>query len=169
MAKKNHLDSNILNKDILKLNTKDFNYSHIINQYKLYIEMTNCISERRDKTNNFFLTLNTLIIGILGFFYDQIPLFTPRWLIIFPALLIIILSIIWFLLILNYRNLNSAKYKVICEFEKNLPTTPWSTEWYLLGEGKEHKNYVPLTEIEKFIPLVFICLYICTTLFYIIN
>ncbi len=41
-------------------------HSHLIEQYKLYVQMADKISERRQSTNSFFLTVNTALIAFLG-------------------------------------------------------------------------------------------------------
>src|SRR5262245_9792406 len=42
--------------------------NHLLEQYKLYVEMADRISQRRGTANTFFLTVNTAIIGALGTF-----------------------------------------------------------------------------------------------------
>jgi hypothetical protein len=60
----------------------------------------------------------------------------------------------------SYRQLNTAKYQVIGEFEKRLPASPyWSAEWKALGEGKDLMKYIPLTYAENWVPIVFALLY----------
>src|SRR3954447_24563600 len=44
----------------------------ILEQYKLYVEMADRISNRRGLTNTFFLTLNTAIFTIIGFFCSKV-------------------------------------------------------------------------------------------------
>jgi hypothetical protein len=43
----------------------------ILEQYKLYVEMADRISNRRGLTNTFFLTLNTVIFTIIGVFWKD--------------------------------------------------------------------------------------------------
>ena len=40
---------------------------HLLDQYKIYIDSTEKISDRRLKTNEFFLGLNTGLVTLLGF------------------------------------------------------------------------------------------------------
>ena len=50
------------------------NYTeHLIDQYKIYIESAEKISDRRLETNKFFLTLNTAVIGLFGFIEAKNP------------------------------------------------------------------------------------------------
>lgn len=131
-------------------------YNHILEQYKIYVEMADRISSRRNLANIFFLTLHTTILGVIGFTFEKIDLINPKWMVVFPFLGIITLCIVWWWLLISYRQLNTAKYKVIGDLEKKLPASPyWAAEWKELGEGKSIKKYLPLTALEIFIPIVF--------------
>jgi hypothetical protein len=122
--------------------------------------MADRISSRRNTANVFFLTLNTTVITAIGFLFEKISLVSPRWIISLPMICIILLCIVWAWLIRSYRNLNSAKYKVIGQIETKLPSSPyWSAEWKALGEGKDFRKYLPLTALENIVPLFFAFIY----------
>ena len=44
--------------------------------------------------------------------------------------------------------------------EKKLPAKLFDTEWQILGGGKDRSKYFPLSHAERFIPIIFIVLYI---------
>lgn len=135
-------------------------HEHIMEQYKLYVEMADRISARRSLANLFFLSLHTTFFGAIGFTFQHITLIDPKWLICIPLLPILLLCVVWWWLLLSYRQLNSAKYKVIGELEKKLPASPyWAAEWNELGKGKDLKRYLPLTAIEIYVPIIFFSLY----------
>ena len=132
----------------------------VLEQYKLYVEMADRISQRRGLTNTFFLTLNTAIFTAVGVFWKDKPSADPWWL-VFPLLVVLGECFAWFYLVRSYDLLNSAKYKVVGELEERLPASPyWRAEWWALGEGKDRKKYWPLTHIEKWIPALFAFLYL---------
>jgi hypothetical protein len=131
----------------------------ILEQYKLYVEMADRISARRGLTNTFFLTLNTLVFTIIGVVVKDRTQFSP-------ILLALALAIAlgqcggWFLIVRSYRQLNSAKFKVIGALETRLPASPyWSAEWKALGEGRDWRAYIPLTHVERWIPTLFATVY----------
>lgn len=126
----------------------------IFKQYELYVSMADKISERRATANNFFIILTT---ALLAFVFNSNT--NNALLFISSCVLGIIISIIWFVLILNYKNLNSAKFKIINEIENVLPVNIYSYEWEILKKGKSKKTYFPLSHIEKLVPLVFIIFY----------
>jgi hypothetical protein len=134
---------------------------HLLEQYKVYVEMADRMSQRRNLANTFFLTLHTLILGVAGFVYEKGEIVAHRYVIIIPLLGVLALCYTWWRLVKSYRQLNSAKYKVVGEFEKRLPSSPyWSAEWNALGQGKDPKLYTPLTAVETWVPVIFGLLYI---------
>ena len=142
-------------------NSPELYQEHILEQYKLYVEMADRISSRRTSANVFFLTLNTTVLTVLGFLYEKVSMINPKWLVLFPLAGIIIFCLVWWWLIRSYKNLNSAKYKIIGQLEKKLPSSPyWSAEWKELGEGENIKKYLKLTVLENIIPMLFGFMYV---------
>ena len=67
MGIKNGLADRLWNKDVLdEYDDKSKYKDHVLEQYKLYVEMADRISARRSTANTFFLTLNTLLVGALS-------------------------------------------------------------------------------------------------------
>lgn len=132
---------------------KDFQ-NHLLEQYKLYVETTNKISDRRQTTNNFYLTLNSAIFALSGYLSVTLKDF---W-ILYTAFLGILISIFWIQNINSYRQLNSSKFDIIHEMEKHLPAFIFKTEWDFLKKRKSDR-YKELTAVEKNIPKIFILLY----------
>ena len=132
---------------------------HLLEQYKLYIEMADKVSERRQSANNYFLTVNSLLVslfGVISGFGIDIEQNIWWYFIPFAGLLV---SITWVTLIRSYRQLNSGKFKVIHKLESQLPAALYCTEWKILEEGRG-KQYLPFTHVEQFVPLIFALLYI---------
>ena len=151
-------------------NSKDRYQDHILEQYKIYVEMADRIGSRRNLANTFFLTLHSLILGSIGFAYEKVPAFSSKFFLIFPLVAILALCYTWWRLVKSYRQLNTAKYLVIGEMERRLPSSPYSSaEWKALGEGKDPKLYMPLTHVENWIPIVFGSIYIVGFLYVLIN
>lgn len=163
MENKNQIDESI---NLWNTNLTEEMYGpkykeHLFEQYKLYVEMADQVSNRRNLTNTFFLTLHTLLLGVLGFSYEKGPAIHERWVIIFPLAAVLLLCITWWIIVRSYRQLNGGKFKVIGEFETRLPASPfWSAEWRVLGEGKDNAKYLPLTHAENWVPAIFGFLYI---------
>lgn len=127
---------------------------HLLEQYKLYVEMADRISQRRQAANAFFLTINTAIVGFLGITWPALSCAPQAWPLVLGVAGVAI-SLAWAALIRSYRKLNEAKFTVVGQIETFLPVRPYFAEWKLAGEGVEPALYRPLSHIEGIVPWVF--------------
>ena len=127
----------------------------LLEQYKLYVEMMDKVSERRGNANSFFITLHTVVLGIIGINGFSVEKYW--WLIVILGL---ILSYVWGYLLQSYKLLNTGKFKVIHEIEKELPMNMYAYEWEILDYGKNRAKYWPISHLEQIIPIVFAIVYI---------
>ena len=126
---------------------------HLLEQYKLYVEMADRISARRQTANSFFLSINTAIVALISYINFGSKITTDfYWLVSLSGA---VLCYMWYRLIRSYKDLNSAKFKVVHEMEQELPSAPYDIEWDKAGRGKDPKLYLPFTHIEMIIPWVF--------------
>ena len=138
---------------------------HLLEQYSLYVEMTDRISQRRQNANGFYLSINTALLGIVGFVASRC---TPGQVFTMIAVISVagmLMSYGWYRLLCSYRDLNTAKFAVIHAIEKQLPIAPYAAEWKAAGEGKSSKLYKPFTHIEIGIPRVFMLAYLASLLY----
>lgn len=129
---------------------------HRFEQYKLYVEMTDRISARRQTANSFFLTLNTALVALVS--YLGLGTSPKKW---YWAVAVagIVLSYMWYRLVRSYKDLNTAKFKIVHEIESKLPMAPYDAEWEAVGRGEMPKLYLPFTHVEMYVPWVFIALH----------
>jgi hypothetical protein len=141
-------------------------YDYLIEEYKLFVEMTDRVSQRRANTNQFYTSILSGLLAIAAFVVDKNDL-KGYISIVFAliGLLGIILCIIWRLNIKSYRQLNSAKFKIIHEMESKLPFACYENEWQLLGKGIEGKKYKQLTIIENYVPFIVLIPYFLLFIF----
>lgn len=134
---------------------------HLLEQYKLYVQTADKVSDRRTSANNYLLTVNAFLITLSGlassFGHNR------AWLLVVPAAGVLV-CITWLVLIRSYRTLNTAKFKVIHELEEKLPAAIFGREWNHAQRG-EGRAYKPLTHIEPYIPIVFAALYIILAIY----
>jgi hypothetical protein len=138
------------------------NYSeHLLRIYHSYVNSADKISNRRQNANSFFLTINTGLIGLIGYLQLLSEESTIQNLDVFIPIAIsgIALCILWFRILRSYKQLNSAKFKIIHEIEKYLPLRPYDAEWEAVERGKNPKLYLPFTHIELLIPWIFTCIH----------
>jgi len=134
---------------------------HLLAQYKLCVEMADKISSRRSTANNFFLSVNTLLItaiGILSRFGSSFATFSLWWIVI-TSFAGILFCWTWLVTIRCYRNLNDAKFKTINAIEQKLPVAAFDVEWRCLNPENKTTKYPQLTKVERWVPLIFAFLY----------
>lgn len=157
LSKEEDINHTLINKGF-KNDVKEIDIS--FEQYKLYVEMTDRISSRRQNANSFFLSINTAIVALVS--YVQLgnidsEIFKLHWIIAISGIFV---SYMWYRLIRSYRDLNSAKFKVIHHIEQILPLRPYDAEWLAVGLGKNPKLFLPFTHIEIGIPWMFILIHL---------
>ncbi len=123
----------------------------LLEQYKLYVEMVDRVSQRRQAANRFYISLLSALGG-LYLLLEKILETQPNTII--WAVLTIIISVLWWFNINSYRQLNSGKFKVIHEMEQQLPFACYDREWDYLGRGKNGKLYRQLSKVEGYVPLL---------------
>ena len=134
---------------------------HLLEQYKIYVDGANKISDRRDKANAYFLTLHSFIVGTAGFIYEKAVLPFSCVLLLVGLAFTLTLCWSWHRIVTSYRQLNGVKFKVIAEFEKQLPAMPYgNAEWKMLGEGRDSSRYLPVSYVEQWVPRIFVGLYV---------
>ncbi len=132
---------------------------HLLEQYKNYVAATEAVSDRRYKTNEFFLAVNTALVTLLGFIVVQQTSHHTSILAL-SSVAGIALDYLWYRIIRSYQGLNSGRFKVISIIERRLPLALYDTEWEVLGKGKNRNLYWPFTQIERGIPWIFISIFL---------
>jgi len=149
-------------KELFAVSEKDYgnNYKeHLFEQYKLYIESAEKISDRRQNANNYFITINTALIAILGMSFQASIFEIIIWARPLLAFVGIIICVIFWYLLRSHKQLNEGKFKVIHEIEQRLPLLLYDYEWDILGKGEKKEIYYPFSHIELWIPRVFGLIY----------
>lgn len=146
-----------LEKELLSFPKKDYGdcyQDHVLEIYKLYVQSADNISARRQSANSFFLSINTAIIGAIGYLGADKGTF--GWAVSLAGILI---CVAWYRSVRAYKDLNSGKFKVVHEIEKKLPISVYAAEWETLGRGKDPDLYLPFTNIEIWVPRIFMALH----------
>ena len=132
----------------------------VIAQYSLYVEMADRISQRRGQANTFFLSIHTgAFVLLAGWLQGDRDL--DAFVAVVLAVALVASCMTWFWTIRSYRQLNSAKWRIVGLIERRLPIRPWGkSEWTALGEGNDPGLYWQLTAVEMVIPFVFAVAYI---------
>jgi hypothetical protein len=129
---------------------------HLLEQYKLFVETSQHVSDKRQNSNNYLLTLNSSLVTLFVVFLSTFG--HHRWNALIPAIGLIV-CFIWYSLVDSYKHLNTAKFKVIHEMEEQLPVALFRHEWHVCGHCKTKGKYTPLTHLERWVPVAFAILY----------
>jgi hypothetical protein len=134
---------------------KEFN-DHLLEQYKIYVQSAQDVSERRLAAGNYLLTINSSLVTLFGVVLSSFG--NHRWNVVIP-ITGILACIVWHSLVESYKTLNTAKFAVIHQLENYLPVALFRYEWHVCDYGKT-KKYVPLTHLERYIPWLFGTFYV---------
>src|SRR5439155_8128692 len=126
-------------------------HHHQLEDYRLYVESSQKVSEKRITTGNYLLTVNSSLLTIFGIASRQH--IGGAWLAIIPVAGLWV-SLTWYSLVISYKDLNTAKFKVIHELENWLPAALFRYEWESSEQGKG-EAYKPITHLERWIPVAF--------------
>jgi hypothetical protein len=126
-------------------------------QYKLFLDLTDRLSQRRQTASSFFVTVTTAVAGILGYARSDRTY-------IIVSVTGLILCALWWRIIRSYRDLTRARFEIIYAMETLLPLKPYTAEWDFVGRGVNSKFYRPVSGIEAYVPLLFFVLFACVLL-----
>jgi hypothetical protein len=127
----------------------------LLQMYNQYVELADNISGRREKVNLICLTVNAVIVALLARQAIGGQPAVPRYLEILVPIAAGVLCLLWYRIVRSYRDLNSAKLKVIHAIERNLQICPYDTEWEALGRGKNEQRHLPFTDAAIAVPWLF--------------
>jgi hypothetical protein len=137
----------------------------VFDLYKLMVESSESLIQRRQKTNAFFITVIGSLLAIAGLLVKTGVVNSESITILYGFSVVgLLLCNSWRNLIDNYGKLNKAKFDVILRLEKNLSAQIYSAEWISLGKGLRPKKYRSFTTTEKNVPFYFGLLILALTL-----
>ncbi len=140
--------------------------------YKLSVEGADRISARRGTANTFFLAVNGALATTAAILQPVAHASSTapgpkidRISAVLIATVGLVLAVAWWALLRSYRDLNTAKYKVIQRMEAELPAAPFTDEWNDLKQSTERikgwrKRYAELGWVEQVVPAVFAIVYV---------
>ena len=129
--------------------------TYLLEQYKLYVEMSDRISARRGQVNSFYISLLSGLLAVLFLFGNKQTDVSIQGKLMFLLISAVGLTLcaVWLFNIRSLKRLNSAKFKVIHEIENLLPFACYDKEWEIMQQDKSFQD-LQQTQIEQFIPLV---------------
>jgi len=125
--------------------------------YINYVNDALAVTSKRINYNAFYTAFNTGVYTVLA--TDN---FRNHAITIALLITLIAINVQWLLSIRSFRLLNSAKFELIHKMEQELGLSikVYADEWKILQKNKYHR----LTVIDKFLPLFYIIVALCTIL-----
>lgn len=137
---------------------------HLLELYTSYARTVESVSDRRQRANAFFLSINTAIIALIGYVQSVGGAGAASVINILVPLAGIFICYTWYRVLRSYAGLNAGKFDVIVALEEHLPVRPFRAEWLALGEGRNPKLYKPLGKLEALVPCVFLLIHMIVIL-----
>ena len=132
----------------------------VMDLYKLSVEMADRVSARRGQANQFYLTLQTLLLGVPALATASTGGTPTRSGLTLLATVGAIVALVWWLHLRSYRDLNRAKFAVINKIEaEHFTVRPFTDEWSHLRPDKVtgwRRRYAELGTVERLTPWVFL-------------
>lgn len=125
--------------------------------YKMMVEMADRVSQRRQAANSFYLSIDTLLITASAYIGTTPVSARVIVLVCFAGVLV---SSLWIKAIESYKSLNSHKFQIINEVEKDLVVKPYTEEWARINPAIHGRKHRPFSETERLVPQIFIALFI---------
>ncbi len=149
-------DFGVIDKTIVNINADT-----LFEQYKLIVQTSEDLVQRRQNMNNFYITINSALLTFISASCALELSDFQRLLLIVPLCLAGMLTTFsWKKMLISYADLNRGKMRVISAIEKKLPASLFDAEWRVIKSkfnGRVHQTY---TDIEKDIPNIFRFIYI---------
>ena len=128
--------------------------------YKLHADLADRVSQRRDGANRLYVSLLVGLVVVLAALLRFGIGNAPEELIVLSiGLFGVLLSASWFVVIKSYRQLNSAKFRVLHDLETKLAYPFFTLEWDPESAGRKSNRYWRLTLVEQTLPIIFLSLF----------
>ena len=148
----------------------DAEQDRLLEIYKLHAELADRVSQRREGTNRLYVSLYVGLVvflaTLLRFGFGDMP----------ESLVLVtiggvgaLLSVSWFVVIRSYKQLNSEKFRVLHDLEKQLPYQFFTLEWDPQSKGKKSNRYWKLTHVEVILPGIFCVVFLVLIAYSIFN
>lgn len=133
----------------------------LLEEYKIMINTSEKMMERRQGTNNFYITLCTAMLTVIvAFIATKINTIVWGSITFVISGMMMFLCYNWKKTLEAYGLSNEAKYEILNKIEENLPASIFFSEW----EYGKTIDYSPYSQRESKIPEVFFCLFMLLAL-----
>lgn len=125
------VDQNLMNPEIAKAEggTADTYYSVLLEQYRIMIDTSERLMERRQSTGNLYTTICAALVAFVGATFGFENLLISACSSLLAGIIITVLCLNWRASLSAYELNNGGKFAVINEIEKHLPADMFECEY----------------------------------------
>ena len=123
----------------------------LLEQYRMMIETSEKLMERRQAMVNLYITICTALIAFIGASFGFDNLFISAIIALLSGIIIVVLCYNWHSSLDAYDLNNAGKFEVINQIEKHLPADMFECE-YRYNKQKGIRSY---SSREKILPVIF--------------
>ena len=147
----------------------DYYENHLMDEYKLFVEMADRIRTSRIQTSKYYLSLLTGLTTIYSIFFKDKLLSMNALSGIVIAVMALGLTILWFAHLMSYKQLSIGKFTILREMEKSIPFPYYTEEFKVLQKEREKDKFATyLTSIEIVIPFIFAIPYALLLIYFLV-
>lgn len=147
-----NIENHVVNKDfdVAKLGESEY-YNLLLEEYKVMIDTSEKLMERRQNTSNLYTTLCAAMATVFGASFAFNNWLLVSFIALVTGIVFICLSVNWRACLKAYEMNNNGKFAVINALEKILPANLFDCE-YRYNTKNGIKSY---SGREKFLPIIF--------------
>lgn len=123
-------------------------YGMVLEQWKTCVDYANANSEKRSNMNSLYITINTALLAVISFGWDNKS--------ILLSVIGLVICGLWLVGLKSHKQMSSNKFEVVNEIEKLLPLAPCT---YERANLTAKYDYVGQIKIERVLPIAFIAVY----------
>ena len=146
------------NEDENNLSNEQYN-ALLIEQYRIYVELTDRTSYRRIIINLFFLVVNLVLVGIVALAISNninVKNHPSAILVTIPYFAVLVFCYSWWKIIRFFRHHVQIKNRIVPSLERRLPSRVWLTEEHI---AEARGSFKPIRFLEIYMPFVFMGIY----------
>lgn len=136
----------------LENKNKELYYNLLMEQYKIMIDSSESLIDRRQSMSNLYTGICTTLVTLLGSSFALNNKYGTSITFILVGIVVAMLSLTWISQLKTYNKTNYGKYEVINAIEAKLPADMFNNE-YMFNKSKKIKSY---SERESLLPKMFI-------------
>ena len=133
-------------------------------EYKFVVEMTDKLSERRQKLHSIFETMLTALLALAYFIFrnETLEAWPRKSALVIIALLGISISLVWDGIIKSYKELIDFRFQVLMRMEDQLKNSVriYRTEWEYFRQKRNSKQPFTFSLRERTLPYAFVIIYL---------